>query len=88
MATENTQPLAEPVKHAVQLASEFVLPGGSNLINGDIKQGGIHVLLGFAAGALLGGVGLFAVGANSFSKATTGRHLYEHFNLAREKSSD
>jgi hypothetical protein len=85
MATANTQPLNEPVKHAVQLASEFVVPGGSNLINGDIKMGGLHVLLGLAAGALLGPVGLLAVGANSYSKATTGMHLYEHMNIGGAK---
>jgi hypothetical protein len=32
---------------------------------------------------VLGPVGIFAVAANSFSKATTGQHLYEHLNLAR-----
>jgi len=88
MANENTQTLDQPVKNVVQLASEFVVPGGSNLINGDIKQGGMHVLLGLAAGAVLGPVGIFAVAANSFSKATTGRHLYEHLNLARTNAPE
>ena len=76
-----------PVMTAAQLASEIVLPipGGSNLLNGDIKQAGLHAVLGLAAGALFGPVGVILVGANSFSKATTGLNLHEHF--ASTKSS-
>ncbi len=79
-ATESSN---EPIKTAVQLGSEFVVPGGSNFINGDIKTGGLHLLLGLAAGALLGPVGVFAVGANSFSRATTGRNICDHFTSAK-----
>ena len=84
MPKEDTQSAAQPIKTVAQLASEFVLPvpGGANLINGDFKNAGIHAVLGLAAGALLGPIGVIAVGVNSFSKATTGRPLYEHFNSA------
>lgn len=86
MAAEKTQATEssnEPIKNAVQLASEFVVPGGSNLIKGDIKTGGLHLLLGLAAGALLGPIGVLAVGANSYSRATTGLNVYEHFTGAK-----
>lgn len=65
------------VKTGLQFASEVVVPGGSNLINGDLKQGGLHVVLGLVAGTLFGVPGLIVVAANSLTKATTGRHLHE-----------
>ena len=85
MATDNTQSAAQPIKTVAQLASEFVLPvpGGANLLNGDIKQAGLHAVLGLAAGALLGPVGVILVGVNSFSKATTGLNAYEHFTSTK-----
>jgi len=72
-ATDNLQ----TVKTGLQFASEVVIPGGSNLINGDIKQAGIHAVAGLVAGALFGPIGLIAVAANSFARATTGHHLFE-----------
>jgi Family of unknown function (DUF6072) len=86
MATENDQPQPQDqIRNAVQLAGEYVLPGASNLMNGDLKTGGIHLLLGLAAGALLGPIGMLAVKANSYSRATTGRNVYEHFTSATAK---
>ena len=67
------------IHNAVKLAGEALLPGASNLLQGDIKQGAIHAVIGIAARAAFGLPGLLIVGANSFSKATTGRHLTEHF---------
>jgi hypothetical protein len=63
--------------------TELVVPGGSNLIKGDLKEGGIHLLLAWAAGALLGPLGVLAVRANSLAKATTGRGMIEQ--LTTEK---
>jgi hypothetical protein len=65
----------------VLFTSEYLLPGGSNLAQGDIVQGGIHVGLGFLARAVFGLPGLLLVSANSFTKAVTGRHLHEHLGL-------
>ena len=67
-----------PINNAIKLAGEFLVPGGSNLIKGDIRQGAIHAGLGIAARLVLGLPGLLLVSANSYSKATTGRHLTEH----------
>lgn len=74
------------LQNAVKLAGEYLVPGGSNLINGDIKQGAIHAVLGIAARAAFGLPGLLIVCANSYSKATTGRHLTE--NLSRGRSDE
>ena len=71
----------EPLKSSVKLASEYILPGGSNLVAGDFVQGGIHAVLGLIARSVFGLPGLIAVSANSFTKATTGRHIHEHLGL-------
>lgn len=73
--------IAGPVKVGVQAVGEYLVPGGSNLINGDVKEAGIHALLGFAAGALIGFPGILLVSANSLSKATTGKHLMQHLKV-------
>ena len=71
----------DPVKRTVLFTSEYLLPGGSNLAQGDIVQGGLHVGLGLLARAVFGVPGLLLVSANSFTKAVTGRHLHEHLGL-------
>lgn len=73
MTPENEQNL----KTGVQFASEVVLPGGSNLVNGDFLTGGIHAVVGLAAKSVFGLPGLLVVSANSFSKATTGKNLID-----------
>jgi hypothetical protein len=66
--------------NAIKLASEGLLtPGASLLLDGDIRRGGAHVLVGLAARALLGPVGWLLVAANSFSRSTTGLGLTEQF---------
>lgn len=76
-ATENVQ----TVKTGLQFVSEAVIPGGSNLVNGDLKQAAIHAVLGIVAGSIFGLPGALIVAANSFTRATTGRHLYEAMNV-------
>lgn len=71
----------DSVKKGLLFSSEFLVPGGSNLIQGNLKQAGIHAVLGLAARAMFGVPGLIAVSANSFTKALTGRHLYEHLGV-------
>lgn len=74
------------ISNVVKLAGEVIVPGGSNLIKGDIRQGAIHAVLGLVAGAWLGLPGLLLVKANSYSQAVTGRGLTE--NLAGEQAAD
>jgi hypothetical protein len=66
------------IKTGVQISSEILIPGGSNLIKGDFQQAGIHAGLSFIARILFGLPGAVVVSANSISKAMTGRHLHEH----------
>lgn len=70
------------VQRTVELASEYVIPGGSNLIKGDVAQAGLHFVLGVVAKAVWGVPGLLLVHANSLVKARTGRHLYDHLGGA------
>lgn len=72
------------LKKGVMLSSEFFLPGASNLVKGDLKQGGIHAIVGMAAKTAFGLPGLLLVSANSFTKAVTGRHLHEHLGFTDE----
>ncbi|HMF57746.1 MAG TPA: DUF6072 family protein [Pyrinomonadaceae bacterium] len=76
-ATENVQTM----KTGLQFVSEAVIPGGSNLVNGDLKQAAIHAVLGIIAGSIFGLPGALLVAANSFTKATTGHHIHEALNL-------
>jgi hypothetical protein len=69
------------VKLGITFAGESVLPGGANLLRGDLFQGGLHLLAGMAARAAFGLPGVLLVSANSFSKAVTGKHLVEHVGL-------
>lgn len=73
------------INNAVKLAGEVIVPGGSNLIGGDIKTGAIHAALGLVAGAFFGLPGLLLVKANSYSHAVTGRGLTDH--LAGDRST-
>jgi hypothetical protein len=79
MSSESDTPQA--LKTGVDFASELIVPGGSNLAEGNFVQGGIHVVLGLIARSVFGLPGLIAVSANSFTKATTGRHIHEHLGL-------
>ncbi len=75
---------AEPLGQAIAFACEALVPGGSNLIKGDVKQALIHGAGGALARSLFGLPGMIFVGSNSFVKATTGRHLYEYLGYRRE----
>jgi hypothetical protein len=62
----------------VRFSGELLVPGGSNLANGDLMRGGIYAGVGLVAKMLFGLPGLLLVSTDSFLKSTTGRHLYEH----------
>ena len=78
MATTTTSSSpATPAKVAVGVLSEAIIPGGSNLLKGDLTQGAIHLILGIAAGMALGPLAVLAVKANSLAKATTGQGVLD-----------
>lgn len=68
---------AQAVKTGVQFAGEVIIPGGSNLVGGDYKTGGVYAALGLAAKAIFGVPGLLVVSASSFANAVTGRNLID-----------
>lgn len=66
---------------AVKAASEYVVPGGANLIKGDLTTGVTYAALGFLAKAAFGIPGLIAVSLNSLTKSVTGRNALEHLGV-------
>jgi hypothetical protein len=66
--------------NALKIASEyFVGPGTSQVLSGNIGSGLIHFGAGIVAKSLLGPLGVLLVCANSYSNATTQRHLHQQF---------
>lgn len=76
-----SQTVSEPVspvgalKGAALFASEAIIPGGSNLVNGNIKEGLLYAAVGTFAKAVFGLPVALLVSASSFTKSTTGKHL-------------
>lgn len=70
----------QTTQNAVKLVGEAFVPGASLLLDGNIVEGGAHVLLGAAASAFLGPIGLALVIANSYSKSTTGKNLLKQIS--------
>ena len=68
----------QAVKRSLQFATESIVPGGSNLLNGDFKSAGLYLVAGSLARALFGWPGVLIVAANSYTKARTSRSLIEH----------
>jgi len=68
-----------PAGVAVSVLSEAVIPGGSNLIKGDLSQGALQFILSIGAGMFFGPLGVLAVRANSLAKAQTGRSVLDQF---------
>jgi hypothetical protein len=81
---EGTTP-AGVFANGARLAADAMLPGVSQVVNGDIKSGTAHAATAIGAATLVGG-GLLvpliwtAVGLNSYSRSVTGRNLFEHFD--------
>lgn len=66
-----------PLTAGMEFCGEYLVPGGSNLVKGDILQAALHAGLGLGAWAFLGLPGLLLVSSDSISKALTERHLYQ-----------
>jgi hypothetical protein len=71
-----------PGGNLIRLAGESVLPGASLLLDGNISGGGLHVIAGLGARALLGPLGFAGwlyVAANSYATSVTGQPLHRAF---------
>ncbi len=79
------------IQNGVKMVGEVILPGTSLLLDGDIKGGAGHAIVGLATWAYLGPVRLL-VSANSFSKSVSDKHLYRHlldlFSSAKDTVSE
>lgn len=64
------------IQRTAEIASEYLIPGGANMIKGDLINGGAHMVLGVVAKAVFGLPGILLVHANSLVKARTGHHLH------------
>lgn len=62
----------DPLRVAVSVVSETLIPGASNMLKGDFKDGAIYAVAGLLAKSLFGVPGLVVVAASSIAKATTG----------------
>lgn len=78
----------EAVQLATSYAGEALVPGGAHLVRGNLKQGGLHLVVGLAARTMFGLPGLALVSANSLVKAQSGRHLTEHLGLTKPKAEE
>ncbi len=65
------------IENGVKMVGEIVLPGASLLMDGDMKAGTGHAIVGLVAWAFLGPARLL-VSANSFSKSVSDQHLHTH----------
>jgi hypothetical protein len=61
------------------IADFGLLPGASQLVEGQVKSGVLHAVTGLLAGAVFGPLGWLAVGADSYAKTLTGKSLLENF---------
>jgi hypothetical protein len=63
------------LSRGAKLAGETVLPGASLLLDGQVVSGGLHLVTGLLAKAVLGPLGLILVAADSYSRSVTGKGL-------------
>lgn len=81
MAEKSTSQNTNLLEVGVKAAGESIIPGASNLIEGNIKEGARHLVLGVAAKAIFGVPGLVAVTMNSLVRSVSGHHIHEHLGL-------
>jgi hypothetical protein len=74
------------VENGVKLVGETLLPGTSLMLDGDIKGGLGHAVVGILARMALGPIGLVAVAADSYAKSVTGKGLLGHLSFSKSSS--
>lgn len=60
----------KPLRAGLAFCGEYLVPGGSHLVQGDMKGAATHGVLGFAAGMLFGFPARLLVSANSLRTAS------------------
>lgn len=72
--------MSTELRNGIKAAGEaFVAPGSSLIIDGDVKNGALHLVGGLAAKSLVGPIGWGLIAADSFSLSVSGKHLHQHF---------
>jgi len=81
--TQTTTTPAEVFANGARLVGDAMLPGISQVVNGDIKNGALHAAVAVGATVLGGGLVVPIVWAasamNSYSRSVTGRNVIDHF---------
>jgi Family of unknown function (DUF6072) len=75
---EASMPNSGVVGNTIKLVGEIIVPGASLLVDGDIKTGVGHLVVGLVARALLGPLGLAVVNVNSFAQSVSDKSLFDH----------
>ena len=90
MSDQPTNPptVTDIVSAGIKVGAETIVPGGSNLVKGDIGTAAAHALIGFGGKALFGLPGLIAVSLNSLSTAFTGQGILSHLGFVRRQEGD
>jgi|UniRef100_UPI0040475265 hypothetical protein len=68
----------EKLSNGAKLLGETIVPGASLLMDGKFANGAAHAAVGLGAKMALGPVGVLLVCADSFSKSTTDKFLWDH----------
>mgnify|MGYP000016332933 CR=1 FL=1 len=76
------------IANGAKLIGETCIPGASLLMDGQFVNGAAHAAVGIAARLALGPVGLFLVCADSFSKSTTDKTIWDHVSGAYKEHSE
>lgn len=77
MTTESVANV-EKLSNGAKLLGETIVPGASLLMDGKFVNGAAHAAVGLGARLALGPVGVLLVCADSFSKSTTDKFLWDH----------
>lgn len=81
--------MSTELKNGIKAVGEaFVAPGSSLIIDGDVKNGALHLVGGLAAKSLVGPIGWGLIAADSFSLSVSGKHLHQHFYTPKKKEEE
>jgi hypothetical protein len=75
--TQVEAPAGVIIGRGLRILGETRVPGASQILDGKLKSGVFHIIAAVAARALIGGVGVALVAADSYSKSTSGKGLLE-----------
>lgn len=81
--------MSTELKNGIKAVGEaFIAPGSSLIIDGDVKNGALHLVGGLAAKSLVGPIGWGLIAADSFSMSVSGKHLHQHFYTPKKAEED